>query len=1264
MAHAQERLGVPSFAWVETSPGAASLRTVSRSPEQAAREVLERYAPAYGLERTDAEHAPVSGKHRLREGGGIITFGQQVDGVEVFGQSMKVLLDARQLPVAVSGHLSPVASSARYARGAVFRLEPREAIAAAYRDLEGHVLPIQGLVDTGQVQGRYRSFVLSPGPRTVTLARPTRTKPIYYAMPDALVPAYYVELSTVPMEGEPSGLYAYAIAADDGRLLYRHSLVQDSGAFTYKVWADAEAPYLPWDGPQGLTATPHPTGLPDGYQAPFVEPNRVTLRNAPFSRNDPWLPPDATRTQGNNVEAFADLVEPDGYSEGDLHATVTQAATFDHGYDHRYSPTVTDEQVMATVTHAFYVTNFLHDWYYDSGFDEAAGNAQGANFGRGGLEGDSMLVEAQNPFEMRNNAWMETPADGARPRMTVLLNDYRGENALTVTTAAGTQESFALGYADFGPQTFDLTRVAVMGVDGVTGPEGTPTDGCEPLVNGAEVQGKVVLLDASRTCGRALKALHAQQAGAAGVLVLTPWRRNGSEGTPGRMSTLAIPLVSVNVDATRRLRAALSEGETTLRLFRGGPARDIALDTGILTHEWMHYLSNRLIGNGNGLNNNQGRSMGEGWSDFGAMMLLAREEDAQLPSNPSFSGAYAVAGYALGGVAQSYYWGWRRYPYSTNPSKNPLTFRHIQFGVPLPEGIPINPEALEFPINSEAHSSGEVWASLLWECFVALVRDSERLSFEQARTRMKDYLVASLELTPHAPTFLEARDALLAVARVRDSRDFELFAQAFAKRGAGLRAVAPHRDSLDHVGVVESFDSGKDLSFVRAELLPGARSCDDDGVLDPGEQALVRITLRNSGTARLQRSSVRVASEPEGLVFPSGTQWTIPPSEPFQQVSVEVPVSMAGGTSPRRYFLKMAFKDEDQTLPGEQLASLPLWVSQDESPATSRTETVETDTLPWSFEQSPPGLEYPWRRELRSEEGNHLFHAPNLGMGPGLRMLVSPPLQVATDQPFRFAFRHRHDLEMLEDELTPRMYMDGAVLELSADDGRTWTDIGEWATPTYNAVIEDEWEYENPLAHRPVYGGKNHAYPALEPVSVDLGMRYAGQTVRVRFVYGSDWIDSYFITPNGWDVDDLQFEGIVNTPFTAVVADAGLCLNHAPTAEAKARESVPEGHPVTLRGEGHDADGDALTYAWTQTAGPSVTLSDAAASSPRFTAPRVSKDTTLTFQLVVSDGKAASPPATVSVRVRNLGPEGCADGGAWMWLAAALGLAFQRRRPG
>lgn len=239
-AREQVRLGDPAFVWMENEArGPGVLRAAPWSPEEAAREVLERYSRVDGLERSDVEHAPVSDTLWLRAGGGLITVGQQVDGVEVFGPSLKVLLDAEQLPVAVSGHLSPVASSARYAKGVVFRLEPREAIAEAYRDLEGHVLPIQGLVETGRAQGRYRSFTLSPGPRAVSLARPARAKPIYYATPEVLVPAYYVELSTVPVVGAPRGPHVYAIAADDGRMLHRHSLSRDVGGVSIEeVWAD------------------------------------------------------------------------------------------------------------------------------------------------------------------------------------------------------------------------------------------------------------------------------------------------------------------------------------------------------------------------------------------------------------------------------------------------------------------------------------------------------------------------------------------------------------------------------------------------------------------------------------------------------------------------------------------------------------------------------------------------------------------------------------------------------------------------------------------------------------------------------------------------------------------------------------------------------------------------------------------------------------------------------------------------------------------
>jgi hypothetical protein len=61
--------------------------------------------------------------------------------------------------------------------------------------------------------------------------------------------------------------------------------------------------------------------------------------------------------------------------------------------------------------------------------------------------------------------------------------------------------------------------------------------------------------------------------------------------------------------------------------------------------------------------------------------------------------------------------------------------------------------------------------------------------------------------------------------------------------------------------------------------------------------------------------------------------------------------------------------------------------------------------------------------------------------------------------------------------------------------------------------------------------------------------------------------------------------------------------------------------------------GGALTYAWTQTAGPAVTLTGATTASPTFVAPATLAGTSLTFSLVVTGAGTASDPDTVTVAI-------------------------------
>ena len=70
-----------------------------------------------------------------------------------------------------------------------------------------------------------------------------------------------------------------------------------------------------------------------------------------------------------------------------------------------------------------------------------------------------------------------------------------------------------------------------------------------------------------------------------------------------------------------------------------------------------------------------------------------------------------------------------------------------------------------------------------------------------------------------------------------------------------------------------------------------------------------------------------------------------------------------------------------------------------------------------------------------------------------------------------------------------------------------------------------------------------------------------------------------------------------------------------------------------------------MSFSWAQIAGPSVTLSSSTAVMPTFTAPEVTSDTVLTFQLIVRDGHFNSTPDTVSITVRNVNQAPTANAG-------------------
>jgi len=301
-------------------------------------------------------------------------------------------------------------------------------------------------------------------------------------------------------------------------------------------------------------------------------------------------------------------------------------------------------------------------------------------------------------------------------------------------------------------------------------------------------------------------------------------------------------------------------GRMQMYVFTGpNPDRDGDLDVEIVIHEYVHGLSNRLVGGGVGISSLQPGGMGEGWSDFYGLCLLSQPED-------DVDGNYAVGGYAtyqFFGLNENYYYGIRRYPYSTDLSRNPLTLKDIDPTKADPHvGVPTSPIAGGGPAD-EVHNMGEVWCVTLWEARANLI---EKLGFDEGNRTILQLVTDGMKLAPANPTFLQARNAILLADEVYSGGDNrgELWV-AFAKRGMGVNAVVPAANTA--VGVIEDFSIPDDIvvtvpdGILEVTVNPPSRSALFAGTTQP-----VFIRVRDGGGIT-NATVTATLSVPGSLVF-------------------------------------------------------------------------------------------------------------------------------------------------------------------------------------------------------------------------------------------------------------------------------------------------------------------------------------------------------------------------------------------------------------
>ena len=124
------------------------------------------------------------------------------------------------------------------------------------------------------------------------------------------------------------------------------------------------------------------------------------------------------------------------------------------------------------------------------------------------------------------------------------------------------------------------------------------------------------------------------------------------------------------------------------------------------------------------------------------------------------------------------------------------------------------------------------------------------------------------------------------------------------------------------------------------------------------------------------------------------------------------------------------------------------------------------------------------------------------------------------------------------------------------------------------------------------------------------------------------------VTQNGQTVVLAQNQQIQNIPSQGYAVTV-LPPNQIPIANAGPNQTVRLGSLVTLNGGGSsdpDNGPGPLTYLWTQTSGPTVSVSAATTANPTFT-PAVAG--TYTFSLIVNDGQDNSAPANVTLTIRE-----------------------------
>ncbi len=779
--------------------------------------------------------------------------------------------------------------------------------------------------------------------------------------------------------------------------------------------------------------------------------------------------PEYTITRGNNVHAYLDVDgsdisqgdEPDGGAE----------LLFDFPIDLDAEP---ETFQAASVTNGFFMSNMIHDFSYVYGFNEAAGNFQANNYGNGGNGGDYVNMHIDDGSGL-NNANFATPPDGSNGTMQMYLwNSVAASGLLTVNEPASVAGIYEVAHpGDWGGEiTMDPLTAEVAIVDDGTGFDGSK--GCNDIVNVAEVTGKIAIIDRG-LCQFSTKALNAQNAGAVGVIICNFEDENPPLGAGDVAAQVTIPVIGIPLGLCTDIRAFAGNGLslTFVEQPMGSGPDEVSgsLDNGIIAHEYGHGISNRLVGGGNNtgcLGNEE--QMGEGISDYFSLVTTVKPGDTGEMSRGIGTFAQREDPDGLG---------IRRYPYSTDMSINPLTYKDI-----AGQGV---------------HATGEIWTLCLWELYWLLVDeygfDEDLYNGTGGNNIAVSLAIEGLKLTSCSPGFEDARNGVLAADELLYGGANQcLIWQAFAKRGLG--------ENADQVSEFNGSDGVE--NFERPIECLDELQIDKtvNELINPGEDIDVVIDIRNYK----QTVSTNVVVTDE---IPDGA--TVLPS------SINGPGTVSGNTIT---FDIGEMGIEEVTQVSYTLETDPLIKS-----IASFNDDQEGDPDDnWDIEFLNGTSIFDVRDDSLAFSGENAWFIRDEAVENDQTLFIKEPITISGDQPV-LRFYHWYDTEASAD---------GGLLEVSTDGGTVWEQVGDKMF---------RQEYPRSLQYGTLVipflsafsGQSSEGTEDFVATYVDMS-DYLGESIYFRFRFASDDNTSGI----GWFIDDVTFMDMKNYQGVAcVTSDAG-----------------------------------------------------------------------------------------------------------------------------